>query len=89
MTRFALAAVLALALGSQADAQYVYGSNYYYPGAVYPAAYAAPYYGTGYYAPVVTSGYYAPSYYPAYYAPAYTTGYYAAPRGGLLGWRRW
>jgi len=101
MKRFALAAVLALVIGSQADAQYVYSYPAY--SGVYPAAYATPYYGGTYAVPafnsgVVTSSYAVPAYSSGYYssgyaAPAYSYGTYAYPgyayRGGYsgYGWR--
>jgi len=103
MKRFALAAALALLVGSQADAQYVYSYPAY--SGVYPATYATPYYGS-YYTPatgVITSSYATPAYTSGYYTGGYYTPawnystYSAYPsyayglnRGyGWRGWRRW
>jgi hypothetical protein len=94
MKRFILTAILALAIGTQADAQILrrYAPAYYSPsGAVvtsYAPSYYSSYYTPAYYAPssVVTAGYYTPSawnyYYPStYVAPVYTSGYYGRWHG--------
>jgi hypothetical protein len=76
MKRFAIAAILALVLGSQADAQLIrrFGTVYSYPNATY--SYSPYYYdSTG---AVISAGYYStPSYYPStsYYYPS-TSWYY-------------
>ena len=68
MKRFALAALLALIIGSQADAQILRRSAYYYPSSGVGYSYMPSY---------VTPSYYTSS---SYYTPAVTTaGYYTAP----------
>jgi hypothetical protein len=88
MKRFALVAILALALGSQADAHLirraasVYGgyspySSYYTPSYSTSGSYYAPAYSNYYYSPgVVTSGYYTTPYYSNYVTPS---SYYWSP----------
>jgi hypothetical protein len=103
MKRFALAAVLAALVGSQADAQYYYSyPSYTYPGSVVVAG-SSYYPGTSYYSPYTTggivnsgyytqpysTGYYSSGYYsPSYYSGYYNTGTYISPRYGSIGGRR-
>lgn len=81
MKRFVLSTLLALAIGSQADAQILrrYAPAYYPSSSVvtgYTPSYYSSYYTPAYYTPstVVTAGYYAPAYYPP--STVVTSGYY-------------
>ena len=86
MRQFALAAILALVLGSQADAQMFRRAGvYYYPSA--GVSYSTPsyYYTPSYYnsGAVVTAGYYAtPTWtYDDYTYPTYSSYYYPSYSG--------
>jgi hypothetical protein len=94
--RFVLAAVAAVLLGTQANAQVVISSGYTYPSTVYysypsTAYYTYPSYYSGmtYTTPVYTSGYYTyPSWSGYSYSPwsysGYNQGLYISPRVGMF-----